>query len=356
MINVEFEKKNDKDKYIKVNGKSDLKSFLVGKSAGFYNEDVIDELCNATFLELGEHLDSVSWDIDSNEFERLNAEIVVKDTYNQYLKCPLIQFEININWEEWSKQWSISDFAEELSNYVEDINDSTIEYYEEDDDFLTNGFGLRFYINSPELVIKNQMEKYHKKFNEIIDIVNDRLILKLNKSSDVSIFKFPPEIKTACEQYLIYFTQFLKDIGIEATADLTNENNKVLFSVTPKDKTEGLERIKDALLVYLNLPSAPGIEVYQSQDIAVQQLQSNIMHLKGQLMLAKSTIQLKDATIEALQLTNYQYRSALDTMNSKKDSEEALLDGIVKVGSYKKFGVTFELGKIFKKLKRKIND
>jgi hypothetical protein len=36
----------------------------------------------------------------------------------------------------------------------------------------------------------------------------------------VTFFDFPEPVKVPCQQYLLYFVQFLKDVGVEATAEL----------------------------------------------------------------------------------------------------------------------------------------
>jgi hypothetical protein len=50
-------------------------------------------------------------------------------------------------------------------------------------------------------------------------------------------FQFPEETKTACTQYLQYFYEFLKDVGIKAKVAVTEQDSGgVLFSVAPEDK------------------------------------------------------------------------------------------------------------------------
>lgn len=353
MLDIKIRLKGGNKKYLEVNGKTDINSYVHERWAIIYDDEVINEVFKVTFLEIREYFDDISWDEDINQFDRLKYTIILKDTYKGYKTTPVIQLSIAVDWERWNKKFSIADFAKELKEYIKSLNDIDIGYYQEDEELVCNGFGLYAYVSSQELVIGEQIEYYHKKLNKIVNIVNERLILKSNDNAYISMFKFPPEFKVACEQYLIYFTQFLRDIGIEATSELTNESNKVLFSVMPEDKTEGLEKIKDALLIYLKLPGSPEIEMCQSSEIAVQQLQVNILHFKSQLMLAQSTIQLKDATIEALQLTNYQYKTSLDNMKNKEVSEEPLFKGIIKVGSLKKFGVSIDFGRLLRIIKRK---
>jgi hypothetical protein len=102
---------------------------------------------------------------------------------------------------------------------------------------------------------------------------------------------------------------------VEADASIKHEARQVLFSVTPNDGAEALDRIREALDVYLRLPDSLDFSAQAPSygDIAVQQLQANIYHLKGQLMLASAVLQARDAQIEALQLSNFTYQQLLAT-------------------------------------------
>ncbi len=89
-------------------------------------------------------------------------------------------------------------------------------------------------------------------------------------------FNFPEQFKTPCEQYLLYFAQFLQDLGISATSNLKEEAGKVLFSVTPTDDKEALDKIREALAVYLNLPASP---IVYDDSFAAMRLQQQIENL-----------------------------------------------------------------------------
>ena len=138
---------------------------------------------------------------------------------------------------------------------------------------------------------------------QILQEAKTSLIEKLDSEVLTTFFSFPESIKTACKQYLIYFAQFLMDLGIDAETEIEEESNKTLFKVIPKNKDESLEKIKLALETYLNAPEFNNQDLTNtSSDIAFVQWQSNILHLKSQLMISQSIIQLKDATIQSLQL------------------------------------------------------
>ena len=148
----------------------------------------------------------------------------------------------------------------------------------------------------------------------ILDCHNNTLdnlkLLTYNNSLSV-LFDFPEELKVPCEQYLTYFVQFLRDLGINSTPNLKEEAGKVLFSVTPTDDVQALDKIREALAIYLSLPSnpIPNSTGDRTVDMVLSGARANAKHLESQLELAiaklqfkEATLELKDATIEQHQL------------------------------------------------------
>jgi CheY-like chemotaxis protein len=83
-------------------------------------------------------------------------------------------------------------------------------------------------------------------------------------------FDFPESVSTPCKQYLLYFVDFLRDIGIEATANFREEAGQVLFAVTPKDKDEALDNIREALEAYLDLPTRQVVIPIASPETSIE--------------------------------------------------------------------------------------
>ena len=192
----------------------------------------------------------------------------------------------------------------------------------------------------------------------MIDITNNNLIASVDKEAVLTYFQFPENIKTACKQYLIYFTQFIADLGINVDTEIKEELSHTLFKVTPQNIDEGLEKIRDALNVYLNAPGSKDfqISVVDYNDISVKQWEANIYHLKSQLALANSIHQANQATIQSLELSNYQYRQLLESRELKHESskEEDIIKGIVAVKKYEGKGFSIDFGEMLEKIKTKI--
>lgn len=222
---------------------------------------------------------------------------------------------------------------------------------------MLNGFGITYYPKNGDETIGKELNKILGILEVIVDETKKDLLTSMDTESVITYFQFPEEIKTACIQYLVYFTQFIADMGINVDTELKEELNHTLFKIVPKDKEESLDKIREALNIYLNAPSdnAFQIQIANQNDIAVKQWESNYYHLKSQLSLATSIIQAKDAAIESLQLSNYQYKQLLESHTAKKESEkEEIIKGVVAVKKYEGKGFTIDFAEIFRRLKRTI--
>ena len=237
------------------------------------------------------------------------------------------------------------------------MDNEDLKYWQLEEDSILNGFGAEYFP-------KNDLEIIDDEFNEALDTIynlvlqtKQDLLSSLDTNSVVTFFKFPDDLRTSCKQYLIYFAQFLADIGINADTEIKEEYKQTLFKVTPTDKTQSLELIRQALTIYLHAPSFNtfAAQIETNSDIALLQWESNIYHLKAQLALATSIIQAKDSTIESLQLSNFQYKQILESHSkSNHQNKEDIIKGIISVDKYETKGVSINLAEIFRRLKRTI--
>ena len=226
-------------------------------------------------------------------------------------------------------------------------------------DYVTKPFSLRELEARIKAVLRNLPVKLGTTqgagINEPPDEFGDSIAV---------LFDFPEEVRVPCEQYLLYFGQFLRDLGIQATSDLSHEAGQVLFTVTPKDSRTALDKVRAALSVYLRLPSSP-VGDASHDEIAVQRLESTVLRLQGDLRLASAELQAKATTIEAQQLIIQTQKGLLNgeiVMNSIKDvtpsadDKEKLLGGIVALATYKEKGVEVNLAELYRKLKGVFKD
>jgi|SRR5579864_5209586 len=195
-----------------------------------------------------------------------------------------------------------------------------------------------------------------------------RAVLRRKKISShigdslVTFFRFPPGIRSCCSQYLLYFVQFLEDLGIKADSEIKEHAGRILFSVTPADGPGALGKIKEALEVYLDLPRNPEFNATAGEfsDIAVSQLKANVFFLQSQLSLAQALLETKSATLEALNFTVYQQKQLLiglsadqSAPNSTKRTEnEPVVGDTVSVKPYEGKILRVDLPTILRRLKR----
>jgi hypothetical protein len=181
------------------------------------------------------------------------------------------------------------------------------------------------------------------------------------KTSVVSFFEFPESVRPACEQYLLYFGQFLRDLGIDAETELKEQASQVLFTVRPKDQDQALDAIREALSSYLQMPGSPDVSAASgvSGEIALIQLSANVMHLRSQVMLANAVVQAKDATINAQQTEISLLKENLDLRifaptlpKSPDDDREEIIEGVLSVKKVEYKGFEVNTPEILRRLKR----
>jgi transcriptional regulator with XRE-family HTH domain len=203
----------------------------------------------------------------------------------------------------------------------------------------------------------------------------------------VTHFDFPEEVRVACTQYLVYFTRFLKEAGIEATSDVLQKAGQTLFTVSPSDDTVALSKIREALDIYLQVPVRADVNLPTAYgaDPAELGLASQVFHLKSQLTLAIAEIQSREAQLRAAEEivrakeeVIYTQRLVLHKLDElatgevliksvtgsvrevmehyEEKDEEALLGNAVKVGEIEQWGVKVSLAEILRGVKQLFKD
>lgn len=284
--------------------------------------------------------------LDINKFKNLDWS---KNNFTQ--SALYIDFDghlsINIipDFLKWNKTLSIHQLIDKLKPRL--ISHGMFQLYPDNEENLyEEGYYFDFKYDETKS-LKNEYEKYLILIdNEVESVFNEENYL-------IHAFNFPSEIKSSCEQYLIYFSKFLEDMGIESLSIIDSKVDTTYFKIKPKDSNEALSKINELLNIYLSLPNNPDLDNISLDytDVSVAQLMSNIHHLKSQLYLANSIIELKDSTIESLKLTNYQKDNIIANI---PNNEEKTLDGLITIKEYEYYGMKLNLPEIFRRLKRKI--
>jgi len=157
---------------------------------------------------------------------------------------------------------------------------------------------LHFPVVSTQVTIIKQLKQWQHFVREIDRKTMAALASKASTDSVSVFFNLPEEIKVPCEQYLQYFAQFLKDMGVNASTSLVNEAGEVLFTVTPTDHKEALDKIREALDVYLKLPYSPMSDSL-NESIEILRLKNQVHRFRGDVELRAAELEQKNATIRA---------------------------------------------------------
>jgi hypothetical protein len=270
--------------------------------------------------------------------------------------------------ESWRRLWSIREYDQAFRKILDLHNDDNVKWLTDDASgfdvalSVPNRTSLMFRVSDLNTSFQDEVHRHSAELNRLHELTIQSLTANLRSDSVVMHFDFPEEVRVPCEQYLLYFVQFLKDIGVEATAELEHQAGQVLFAVTPTDKDEALDNIRAALDTYLQLAASPvNVASVLSTEIEVQRLSANIQHLQGQLTLAHAVLQAKDATIQLQQTTIAQQRQMLtgeivlesmkDVTPKPKDTEE-VLGGLAEITKYEGKGFNLNLPEAFRRLRQ----
>lgn len=314
-----------------------------------------------TLAELKKYFVSVNVDLP-------NSDVELEGWGFSSLAAPLekmtqgvidVEFEVQLDFEFWTQKYSIAGLADTLETVVGNQPALSFEYLQKDGETLLNGFGVTFRV--PETTTINKIVSKRTDLDALTAIVKSQLDAGDSRTI-AAIFEFPDSVKSACEQYLLYFGQFLKDLGIEAEAELKEQASKVLFNVRPMDERQALSQIREALEAYLQMPGAPNFASLTGNfsDLAVSQLAANVLHLQSQVILAKAMIEMKNSTISAQQAHIAILQDHLDLRDFRpnalsRDSSkgnEPIIPGVVSVKKHNWSFLEIDFPSILRKLKR----
>jgi hypothetical protein len=328
--------------------------------------EVIERFISHCFYELPEDLDNLNFDAI------FNSDLIKGISISQ---IPASQpagsshFAISFNFgpisSNWPRGYSSEEYYNEVRRLVEATNETEIQSkagYVNRAEFKTKG--VYFFIASPHLQIANEISRCSNILREINNVVERTLASRARSDSIVMAFDFPEEVKIPCEQYLLYFVQFLKDLGVEATSELSNKAGQVLFTVTPTDKLDALDKIRTALEIYMCLPASTLVNFSEAdKDVVIDKLIENVQYLKSQLVLSYKLLKGREAIIQEQEsiidhqqhlLSGHIIIESLveEALHSQSEEKEELLGGMVIVTRYKGKGFEINLPKVVRRLRR----
>lgn len=199
---------------------------------------------------------------------------------------PHCYFFFDFDYQKWSKPYSYNVYKSRLSEQTKKLLKERSGNVHFSTTINRSNDSVRFNLNE-NLSISEQIHD----FAELLIEANQKTLKKLeieNSTSSIQQFDFPLEVRTSCEQYLLFFADFLKEIGVTAVANIQhNEAGKTLFSVKPDNPKIALDAIREALEIYLELPMSPLVEETKITDSRMLVLRAEINTLKARLDYAQ---------------------------------------------------------------------
>jgi len=319
----------------------------------------------------------VNWDINlSQSFEDFYGKSFQLSRKEERLE---LAHNLACDGDFWANPWSMIDHLGEFYFCLHEeakifkINGKKYEelasvFSKEDswiEDYDWSHISISHDFDEDNLPVKNRVSETFLILQKAHSKALDRLRSNADHRSLMQRFHFPDEVKVACEQYLLYFAEFLRDVGIEAKSSLQDSGDYTLFVVEPKNKDEALDNLKIALEVYLRLPNSPGFYGSNILDVSVpvQRLSSQIQFLQSQLTLANATLQQKDFLISQQsqfiqsQQFHIQQFSPQILLSSRKESEkggsneEPIVGDYLKVKDYEWGPLVFGLPELLRKMR-----
>lgn len=213
--------------------------------------------------------------------------------------------------------------------------------------------------------IGTTLSRFRSTVIALVQQVEDEAKAGTSQDSLTALFDFPVELRSACEQYLVYFAEFLRGLGLEAVAELKHQRGQTIFSITPVDGREALELIAEALGEFLEYPNGPTDSDTPSGSggIELNKLRANILHLRSQLTLANAVLEAKDETIRALRFQTDRPVSDVNRLlpvavqiSNDSGSVEKFADGLVTLTQYEGNGFRVDVAEMYRRLRARFMD
>jgi hypothetical protein len=318
----------------------------------FYCEDIDSDLVKKIFEKKVDEIPSglqYFSVFESEEFPRANF-IDFKCDGNTVE----IILHVTFNWEEWDHPVTIQEFLECYKDEIERIGFNSKITKEEG----WASLDIDLIVRQDEII--KQVEPFIIKIKEAYQYLLIKLIRNKSKDLFVKIFEFPKHYESICSQYLIWFGEFLQNIGVDASVSAENNNGQTSIIVSPKYASKITDNIEMLFYQYISLPYSeylPALDAGISTEnkFKVQMLTSQIENFKSQIQMKDAVIEMKDISIMNLKESYEKKNSELMLIKSMKGSKDIeIFDGSFSLGEIKWGSLKLNPRKLLDKIKRKV--
>ena len=272
------------------------------------NKALRDVLSHLSISQIREQIFMFSFDLHGLQYQPLESGYLYFGDSSESI------IELRKTWAllSWQQPYTVGQFADAVKYAAASFEDFQARGTTEGDEGSFT-IGIEFPLPDCDELLKDVLARVGPQAQQVFEKAQDEMRVSIPAGTLVTYFRFPEPVRAACLQYLMYFTQFLQDLGIEASAEVKQQTQQVLFTVVPDSGEQALQQISEALQIYLSLPTAlPAVPAPTSNDdLALVQLHRVVEHLRAQTGLLRAQLEFNDATIDQLRLTNYQYRQTV---------------------------------------------
>ena len=240
--------------------------------------NVLGELFSYSISQLPSNLNIDTFDGEPNgEWIFLSQEQVQPNAYYMF----------NLPLEDWTYPISPRKFNEKLNtSSISKFNGTISGEIDDNHIYLTAGILL-----TDKKSIQEHVDDVMTEAKRIVSETIEKLTRDAAHEHIIRAFKFPPEYKNICSQYLIWFGEFLENFGINALISVNHNGEETRVVLSSEHTEQMFHKIEALFSQYIALPYAELLPATQplepQQQFMVTQLQSQIAIFKSQLEAKK---------------------------------------------------------------------
>lgn len=210
------------------------------------DRSVMPIIGNQTLNDIPKNLGRLVIDLDPVQREsdlRLRFQFVRENGDGDIV--PRFTFVFRVHF--WKRPWSMNELKETIRSQIEENSDQHIKWDRDRMPSALPNFSLLLEGIATDDTIADILADNEPRVRKLLTDAEHQLASHLKSDSLIAMFDFPAAVRAPCEQYLLYFVEFLRDLGVEAEANLQHDAGRVLFSISPRSGKEALDKIREAL-------------------------------------------------------------------------------------------------------------